>query len=201
METMKFGRYIIGKTRVFMPRNSNYYNSKVSQKFRDSLGSDSAAYLEFRKTIETDGSMFYPATLKNSEMQGTVRRMFAQTMQTRLSKKPEIAAKLMPSFAPGCRRLTPGPGYLEALVEDNVDFITDEIEAIDKHGLRLASGQEIDLDVLVCATGFSLGTSRSALAVGRDGASLTTKSPPYLRTYLGITNQDFHSTLLFSWER
>ena len=124
-------------------------------------------------------------------MQGTVRRMFSQTMQTRLRKKPEIAAKLMPSFAPGCRRLTPGPGYLEALVEDNVDFITDEIEAINKHGLRLATGREIDLDVLVCATGFSLGGSRSTLAVGRDGASLTTESPPYVKTYLGITNQDF----------
>lgn len=41
-------------------------------------------------------------------------------MKKRLEKKPEIFDQILPSFPPGCRRLTPGPGYLEALVEPNV---------------------------------------------------------------------------------
>lgn len=28
--------------------------------------------------------------------------------------------QVIPDFVPGCRRLTPGPGYLEALCENNV---------------------------------------------------------------------------------
>lgn len=35
-------------------------------------------------------------------------------------KKPEVAEALMPDFPVGCKRLTPGPGYIEALCEDNV---------------------------------------------------------------------------------
>jgi len=30
---------------------------------------------------------------------------------------------MKPQFIPGCRRLTPGPGFLEALVQDNVQLI------------------------------------------------------------------------------
>jgi hypothetical protein len=41
-------------------------------------------------------------------------------MKNKLATKPDIYQQLLPSFPPGCRRLTPGPGYLEALVEPNV---------------------------------------------------------------------------------
>ncbi|KAL2061107.1 hypothetical protein VTL71DRAFT_7380 [Oculimacula yallundae] len=163
---------------------------QFSQEFRDTLASDPAAYLQFRKEIEIQGSMFHSATLIESTMQKEARQMFQSMMETRLSKKPEIAEKLIPSFAVGCRRLTPGPGYLEALSEDNVDFITDEIDSINEQGIRLASGKEISLDVLVCATGFSVSSS-SIFATGRNGATLATKTPPYVKTYLGITSQDF----------
>lgn len=30
---------------------------------------------------------------------------------------------MIPDFSPTCRRLTPGPGYLEALQEDNVSML------------------------------------------------------------------------------
>jgi hypothetical protein len=155
------------------------------------LASDPAGYLKFRKIIEADGSMFYPATLMGSDMQKMAQAMFGEMMRTRLNKKPEIAAQLIPSFAPGCRRLTPGPGYLEALVEDNVEFITDEIDSMNEQGVRLASGQEINLDVLVCATGFRVGSSGISPAIGRNGATLASPAPPYTKSYLGIANGDF----------
>ncbi|PVH67865.1 flavin-binding monooxygenase [Cadophora sp. DSE1049] len=166
-------------------------NLDFTPEFRGKLASDPAAYLEFRKTIERDGSLFYHATLRNSEMQTMSRGMFTEMMRARLGKKPEIAYKLMPSFAPGCRRLTPGPGYLEALVEDNVEFITDEIDCVTEQGLRLASGREVPLDALVCATGFDLSASASFNAIGKDEVVLATKSQPYLKTYLRCTTDDF----------
>jgi hypothetical protein len=70
-------------------------------------------------------------------MQHLVRELFETEMKRRLAKKPWVAEKcegwylflfirtepkttVIPDFAVGCRRLTPGPGYLEALCEDNV---------------------------------------------------------------------------------
>ena len=52
------------------------------------------------------------------------------------------------------RRLTPGPGYLEALVEDNVDFISNGIKRITETGIETEDGTQRDYDTIVFATGF-----------------------------------------------
>ncbi|KAI0289695.1 hypothetical protein B0F90DRAFT_1792174, partial [Multifurca ochricompacta] len=41
-------------------------------------------------------------------------------MKRRLAASPELIEKIVPQFAICCRRLTPGPGYLEALCTENV---------------------------------------------------------------------------------
>jgi hypothetical protein len=69
-------------------------------------------------------------------------------MKKRLANKPEIADFLIPSFAVGCRRLTPGPGYLEALIEDNVEFVSTKINSIMPKGVELENGRIVELDAL-----------------------------------------------------
>jgi hypothetical protein len=76
-------------------------------------------------------------TKPDSDMQRGVREFYEAEMKRRLSKKPWIAdhcegchlvlflyidrkTTVIPEFAVGCRRVTPGPGYLEALCQDNV---------------------------------------------------------------------------------
>jgi len=41
-------------------------------------------------------------------------------MKDRMGFDTELADKLIPDFSPGCRRLTPGDGYLEAFAEVKV---------------------------------------------------------------------------------
>lgn len=111
-------------------------------------------------------------------------------MKTRLAKKPQIVDALTPSFAVGCRRLTPGPGYLEALVEDNVDFISEKIANINPSGIELESGKQIDLDVLVCATGFDAAAPPTGI-IGREGMSLEQRFKPFPETYISIAVDHF----------
>src|SRR5258706_9964960 len=87
------------------------------------FASDPEYYLHLRKVIEYESNSVHSLTLKGTEMQNAALEDFTNLMRERLAKKPEILKSLLPSFSVGCRRLTPGPGYLEALVEDNVDFI------------------------------------------------------------------------------
>lgn len=53
-------------------------------------------------------------------MQKMGTELFTESMKQKLAKKPEIFTEILPQWAPACRRISPGPGYLEALVEDNV---------------------------------------------------------------------------------
>jgi hypothetical protein len=112
-------------------------------------------------------------------------------MRERLKKKPEIADFILPSFAVGCRRLTPGPGYLEALVEDNVDFISDQISEIVPEGIVLETGRKIEIDVLVCATGFNASSPPPFEVYGKNGKSLQERFTPHRETYLTMTVDGF----------
>lgn len=148
-------------------------------------------YQKFRKVIEADGNAVFESNMKGSNMQKMFVEMFSANTKARLSKKPEILAAMSPSFAVGCRRLTPGPGYLEALVEDNVDFISDNIASINSDGIALENGKQIDVDVLVCATGFNTTAVPPFEIIGKGGETLKEKFTPYPQTYLSVAVDNF----------
>jgi len=141
--------------------------------------------------IEDDGNMVHYSTKKGSEMQKMFVDMFSEITLKRLEKKPELLEYFSPTFGVGCRRLTPGPGYLEALVQDNVDFISDTIAAIDEKGVVLEGGRRVDVDVLACATGFNTTSVPPFPVTGKHGETLAKKFNPYPQTYLAIGVDDF----------
>jgi hypothetical protein len=83
-------------------------------------------------------------------------------MSTILRNRPDLIKALVPNFAVGCRRLTPAPGFLEALLEPNVETVLDSIERFSEDGIVTADGREHKFDVIICATGtFILACNRS----------------------------------------
>lgn len=75
-------------------------------------------------------------------------------MSDLLQGDPRLSDVLIPDFPVGCRRLVPSVGYLEALRKENVKCVTDGIARITPQGLVTTSGEEIPVDIIVCATGF-----------------------------------------------
>jgi cation diffusion facilitator CzcD-associated flavoprotein CzcO len=112
-------------------------------------------------------------------------------MKRRLAQKPELADTLMPSFPPVCRRLTPGPGYLEALTDPKTDVIATEIKEVIHDGIITSDGQHRPVDAIVCATGFDTTFSPRFPIIGRNGVSLAEKWKDVPATYLSITTDDF----------
>ena len=98
---------------------------------------------------------------------------------------------MSPDFGVGCRRLTTGPGYLEALTRDNVDFISDSIARISDHGIVLENGKHVNLDVICFATGFNTTAVPPFPIIGKHGQSLKGKFDPYPQTYLTIAVDHF----------
>merc|ERR1712093_575625 len=110
-------------------------------------------------------------------------------MQKKLAAKPHIAKAFIPNFAVGCRRLTPGPGYLEALVEPNVDFISTGIKRITETGIETVDGQHREYDTIVCATGFDTTFTPRIPIIGRNGTNvqhLWGDKYPYPSHYLSM---------------
>lgn len=79
---------------------------------------------------------------------------FKQYMEKALQTRPEILETLLPTFPPGCRRLVPGPGYLEAVVKPNVEWIPQEIERVTETGIVTRDGKLHECDAIIWATGF-----------------------------------------------
>lgn len=73
-------------------------------------------------------------------------------MTESLAKAPHLTSVLIPDFGVGCRRLTPGVGYLESLGEDNVDVVTQDIVKVTADGIIAADGAERKVDTIICAT-------------------------------------------------
>ncbi|KKY35375.1 putative 4-hydroxyacetophenone monooxygenase [Diaporthe ampelina] len=155
---------------------------------------DPQSYLAFRKELE-DKYWRKFATFLKGEANDNARQFFTETMKARLSKKPELFEQLVPDFGPNCRRLTPGPGYLEALQEANVDFIRQPIKRFTKTGIETADGTQRDVDAIFCATGANgdMVPPFSIRASGRDLSSLWRPDGEYgfPYTYLGAATPGF----------
>ena len=117
-------------------------------------------------------------------------------MDSRLSDRPEIAEKIKPDFAVGCRRLTPGLGFLEALTKENVEFIGTGIEKVTPDGISLSDGSEVKLDTLVCATGFNAAHAPPFPVTGIRSTDMATQFRPYPKSYLSLAMNDFPNYFL-----
>ncbi|CZR53553.1 related to flavin-binding monooxygenase [Phialocephala subalpina] len=132
---------------------------------------DPKTYLEYRHQIESVLHIASDAIYKGTENAKMFQKMCEDNMRAKLAKKPEIFESLLPDFAPACRRLTPGPGYLEALVEDNVEFVSTNIKEVYEHGIVTEDGRRREVDAIICATGFA-GYKQHFPLIGKDGVNL-----------------------------
>jgi cation diffusion facilitator CzcD-associated flavoprotein CzcO len=113
-------------------------------------------------------------------------------MRTKLADRPDIADLIIPKdFAVGCRRPTPGNGYLEALCEDNVTVVSSSIDEITPKGIKTVDGVEHEFDIIVCATGFDVSWRPQYPTIGRNDVSLSEYWKDIPQTYLSLTVANF----------
>jgi cation diffusion facilitator CzcD-associated flavoprotein CzcO len=85
---------------------------------------------------------------------------------------PELLEQLTPTYEIGCKRILISNDYYPALAQPNVEVLTGGVERIEGSTVVTAD-KRIDLDVLVCCTGFEAVDLPIAQRVtGRDGVLL-----------------------------
>ncbi|WP_298011180.1 NAD(P)/FAD-dependent oxidoreductase [uncultured Aquabacterium sp.] len=107
---------------------------------------------------------------------------------------PKIRAAVTPDYTIGCKRIILSSTLYPALCRPNVQLHPkdDGIAEINEKGILTATGQQIDLDLIVYSTGYDATDGViSYPVVGKGGKSVQDFWAAYPRAYLGTTMPGF----------
>ena len=98
---------------------------------------------------------------------------------------------IIPKWSPGCRRISPGDGYLEALVQPNVEPVFGPIKKVTPEGIVTEDGELHKMDILVCATGFKVAFRPAFKVINGEGKSIEEDWDHGPNLYFGVSAPRF----------
>lgn len=107
---------------------------------------------------------------------------------------PKLRAQHTPDYTIGCKRVIISNALYPALAADNATLHdrTDGIDHLDATGIVTASGEHLDLDLIVWSTGYDATDGViSYPVVGKDGATLDAFWDEFPRAHLGSAMPGF----------
>jgi 4-hydroxyacetophenone monooxygenase len=123
-----------------------------------------------------------------SALNDGIREYCLQNYRSKLANRPDLLEKLVPDYPVFGKRIVMDIGWLQTLCRDNVSVETAGINRIEGSTIVLANGQRIDVDVIVCATGFETRDMVGDMEIiGRDGRNLKREWKDDPRAYLGVS--------------
>ncbi|OAG37868.1 hypothetical protein AYO21_07974 [Fonsecaea monophora] len=144
--TAGFGQKFAG------PDGGNFeYTEEEKEQFRKNPDK----FLRYSKLIETELNQRFKYILKGTPEAVSSIEFSRKEMCEKLGGDAKLIDAIVPKdFGVGCRRPTPGPGFLEALREPHVTVFVKSIGSITEKGFIDHEGVEHEVDVIICATGF-----------------------------------------------
>ena len=111
----------------------------------------------------------------------------------------ELARRVTPDFAPYGKRIIRDPGgYYAALTRSHVDVEASEPAEVNERGIVTADGRQLDLDVIIYATGYHLDFLSTIDIRGRNGRKLADEWGDSPRAYRGGTVPAFPNLFINS---
>lgn len=165
---------------------------RFTEEDKERFRKDPEYFRKFRSEMDSQINGSWQMFIQGSDFSKGARKHMAAEMERRLGPgHDDLKSQLIPSWAPGCRRLTPGDGYLEALVKPNVVRVHSNISEIVHDGLIDETGTLHKCDILVCATGFNIAFVPSFVVRGVNGVTMEDEFNPEPIVYLGLTMPKF----------
>lgn len=168
------------------------YSESELEDFKNKPG----VLLRLRKENENRINGLSDFIFEGSALQAGMRSVLFSQMREKLNM-PELVEHLIPQWAVGCRRLTPGPNYLECLRDPNVEVVFGECERITDKGV-VVNGREYVLDIVVCATGFDNSYRPQFPVIGSEEINLHDQWASEAKGYMRIAASGFPNYLMFT---
>ena len=148
------------------------YSEEDQRRFREEPG----AHTEHRRLLVRRINRAFKMFARGSEASKEATRLAREQMADKLNHDPRLCEMLIPkTYSLGCRRITPGEGYLESFLRSNVQLTQSSIKQINPTSITTEDGQDYPLDVIVCATGFEVSFRPQYKLYGKTDA--TTDKP------------------------
>ncbi|KAL4780314.1 hypothetical protein BJX76DRAFT_360979 [Aspergillus varians] len=173
-------------------------NFKYTEEEKKLYRENPEAFLEYRKYVERSVNSVYKLMLSGSPENEFISNLVNGVMRARLAANPHLIDKLIPDYEVGCRRLSPGDGYLEAMQAENARFVFDPITRITPRGILTETGEEEEFDLIVCATGFNTSFIPAWELVGRDGRRLDNEWKDIPQAYFSMCAAGIPNYFIFT---
>ena len=150
---------------------------------------------EYRKDIERGMNSTFSVFLKNTQGQGDTREYMTKQMTDKL-QGTNLEGVLVPEWSVGCRRITPGVGYLESLGNEKTHVVYGNIDQVTPRGC-VSGGVEYPVDVLICATGFDTTFRPRFPVIGPKRNNLQDDWKDEPKSYFGIAAPNIPNYMMF----
>jgi cation diffusion facilitator CzcD-associated flavoprotein CzcO len=184
----------------FTPDGTNF---KYTEEQKRDFKANPEKLRDHRREMEHVFNCYFAMLMKDSPQQHGVRGMVEEAMKQQLGIDSELSGKLIPDFPVGCRRITPGDGYLEAIKADNCRVRFEKIVELTEKGIvsqpAADTGPEVtEYDIIVCATGFDVSFVPAWEMKGANGADLKALWKEEAEGYLGICAPEMPNYFIFN---
>ncbi|WP_082753794.1 NAD(P)/FAD-dependent oxidoreductase [Mycobacterium sp. NAZ190054] len=165
-----------------VPYYANWSRLRLAYAFGDHL----APYYEIDAAWQGDGPDV-------SEVNAQLVARLRGYIREKLDGREDLIKKCTPEYAPLAKRLVLDNGWFDALLRDDVELVTEPIARISEKGIVLQSGEELEFDAIVFASGFRANDYLYPIEVrGRGGLPLTEFwKKDGARAYLGMMMPNF----------
>ncbi|KAF2194076.1 FAD/NAD(P)-binding domain-containing protein [Zopfia rhizophila CBS 207.26] len=189
---------IFVRTGVWFVQIANNFgqNKEYTQEEKDEFRNDPKKLLAHAKDIEGQVNGLWELFYTGSEAQKGAQEMFKARMREHL-KDERLLKGFTPTWEIGCRRVTPGDPYMEAIQKENVDVHFTAVNKITEDGVVGQDGIERKVDTIVCATGFDVTYKPRFPVIGKNGVDLYEKWKETPESYLGLGCPDMPNWLMF----
>lgn len=153
-------------------------------------------HLKLRKHVEATNNGFFKIFLKGSPEAVRAREIFTEQMSSIIGDK-DLCDKMIPEWPLGCRRLTPGVGYLSAIKDPKTTLVCEALDEVTATGVKTTTGREFPVDVIICASGFDTSFKPKFPLLGLEGQDLREIWDQEPKGYMGLAVPDFPNFFSF----
>ncbi|KAL4805219.1 putative sterigmatocystin biosynthesis monooxygenase stcW [Aspergillus unguis] len=166
---------------------------------RRTFTQDTDALVDYAKSLEAklNSAAGIKSAMSASAESRAVRDYFTAHMKEHITRQ-EILDLLLPTFSPGCRRLTPGVPYMRAVQQPNVRLHRCAVTEVTSSSIIGSNGDEVEVDTIVCATGFDVSYKPRFPVRGRNGTLLQEVWKQEPTSYMSMAVPDFPNYFIFA---
>jgi 4-hydroxyacetophenone monooxygenase len=152
-----------------------------------------AGGVEGRLHIATAEEGWEGAPLSVSRANEEFRQAIIRRMEEQYEGRPDLLEKAIPHYPPSAKRMLRDNGvWAAALKSPQTEVISEGLESFTPHGLVTGDGRELDVDVVIYATGFRPSDYLDPIEiVGRGGVEIHDYWGGDAKAFAGITVPNF----------